>query len=103
MSPWVAAKMAESQMHDTRHGKRLAALRFGRVGRQRCSRGLVGRQTGRDYSRLWVSEPDQRVEALFTSSSDTHKINPSQSHQRGGRGAWLRFTASSVFFFRWLL
>jgi hypothetical protein len=26
MSTWVAAEMAESQMHDTRHGKRLAPL-----------------------------------------------------------------------------
>lgn len=26
MSPWVAEEMAESQMHDTRHGKRLATL-----------------------------------------------------------------------------
>lgn len=26
MSPWVAVEMAESQMDDTRHGKRLATL-----------------------------------------------------------------------------
>jgi hypothetical protein len=36
MSPWVAEEMAESQMHDARHAKRLAAL-LARLGEQPVS------------------------------------------------------------------